>query len=257
MIRRSGWTISTSMRGNKKVFSQLPRIQALALSALLSAPLGLAAVPGFVSSAPPPFNIVISNVPGPTRADVLGRRPARRQLPAVDRAGRAGAEHHHGQQRRQPRFRARRMPAKRAAPAAPARPPGRCTQRSGTRCRRLDFDRAPPRRRPGSTCGGWDRCARRPALTATTTPHAAGQLDHCLSTGADLYRHSPRHGELEVRPIRHRLPDRVRAQVFLRMLSCYLSWYLKQALAPILCHDHDEPAAAAQRRNPVRCGPAF
>ena len=38
---------------------------------------------------------------------------------------------------------------------------------------------------------------------------------------------------------------------------CYLSWYLKQALAPILCHDHDEPAAAAQRRNPVRCGPAF
>jgi len=27
---------------------------------------GLAAVPGFVSAAPPPFNIVISNVPGPT-----------------------------------------------------------------------------------------------------------------------------------------------------------------------------------------------
>ena len=80
---------------------------------------------------------------------------------------------------------------------------------------------------------------------------------HYLSTGADVCRHSPRHGELEVRPIRHRLPDRVRAQVFLRMLSCYLSWYLKQALAPILFHDHDEPAAAAQRRNPVRCGPAF
>jgi len=54
-----------------------------------------------------------------------------------------------------------------------------------------------------------------------------------------------------------RLLDRVRARVFLRMLSCYLSWYLKQALAPTLFHDHDEPAAAAQRRNPVRCGPAF
>jgi hypothetical protein len=78
-----------------------------------------------------------------------------------------------------------------------------------------------------------DRCTRRPALAATTTPHAAGQLDHCLSTGAGVYRHSPRHGELEVRPIRHRLPDRVRAQVFLRMLSCYLSWYLKQVLAPM------------------------
>ena len=58
-------------------------------------------------------------------------------------------------------------------------------------------------------------------------------------------------GELEVRPIRHRLPDRVRAQVFLRMLSLYLSWYLKQVLAPILCHDHHEPAAGAQGRNPV------
>ena len=56
--------ISTSMRDNKKVLSQLPRLQALALSALLIAPLALAAVPGFVSSAPPPFNIVISNVPG-------------------------------------------------------------------------------------------------------------------------------------------------------------------------------------------------
>jgi diacylglycerol O-acyltransferase / wax synthase len=59
-------TISESMRGNKKVFSELPRMQAFALSAFLIAPLGLAAVPGFVSSAPPPFNIVISNVPGPT-----------------------------------------------------------------------------------------------------------------------------------------------------------------------------------------------
>ena len=52
------------MRDNKKVLSQLPRLQALALSALLIAPLALAVVPGFVSLAPPPFNIVISNVPG-------------------------------------------------------------------------------------------------------------------------------------------------------------------------------------------------
>jgi diacylglycerol O-acyltransferase len=58
--------ISESMRGNKKVFSELPRLQAFALSAFLLSGLGLAAVPGFVSSAPPPFNIVISNVPGPT-----------------------------------------------------------------------------------------------------------------------------------------------------------------------------------------------
>lgn len=58
-------TISASMRGNKKVFSELPRTQALALSAANMAPLALAAIPGFVSAAKPPFNIVISNVPGP------------------------------------------------------------------------------------------------------------------------------------------------------------------------------------------------
>jgi diacylglycerol O-acyltransferase / wax synthase len=59
-------TISESMRGNKKVFAELPRLQAFALSAFLIAPLGLSTLPGFVSTAPPPFNIVISNVPGPT-----------------------------------------------------------------------------------------------------------------------------------------------------------------------------------------------
>jgi hypothetical protein len=57
--------------------------------------------------------------------------------------------------------------------------------------------------------------------------------------------------ELDVRPIRHRLADRVRAHMFLRMLSYYISWHMKQALAPILFRDHDKPAAAAKRTNPV------
>jgi diacylglycerol O-acyltransferase len=56
--------INTSMRDNKKVFAELPRNQALALSAFLMSGIALALVPGFVLSAPPPFNIVISNVPG-------------------------------------------------------------------------------------------------------------------------------------------------------------------------------------------------
>jgi diacylglycerol O-acyltransferase len=56
--------ISESMRGNKEVFKQLPRSQVLALSALNMAPLTLAPVPGFISSTPPPFNLVISSVPG-------------------------------------------------------------------------------------------------------------------------------------------------------------------------------------------------
>jgi WS/DGAT/MGAT family acyltransferase len=58
-------TVSESMRNNKKVFSQLPRVQALALSATNIGSLALAAVPGWVTSTSPPFNLVISNVPGP------------------------------------------------------------------------------------------------------------------------------------------------------------------------------------------------
>ena len=57
--------------------------------------------------------------------------------------------------------------------------------------------------------------------------------------------------ELDVRPIRHRLADRVRAHMLLRMLSYYISWHMKQALAPILFTDNDKPAAAAKRADPV------
>ena len=57
--------------------------------------------------------------------------------------------------------------------------------------------------------------------------------------------------ELDVRPIRHRLADRVRAHMLLRMLSYYISWHMKQALAPILFQDNDKPAAAAKRADPV------
>ncbi|CQD22252.1 bifunctional wax ester synthase/acyl-coadiacylglycerol acyltransferase [Mycobacterium lentiflavum] len=58
-------TISESMYKNKTVFSQLPRTQALALSAVNMSALAMSAVPGWVNSTSPPFNIIISNVPGP------------------------------------------------------------------------------------------------------------------------------------------------------------------------------------------------
>jgi transposase len=57
--------------------------------------------------------------------------------------------------------------------------------------------------------------------------------------------------ELDVRPIRHRLAERVRAHMFLRMLSYYISWHMKRSLAPILFADNDKPAATAKRANPV------
>lgn len=65
-------TIGESMRSNKQVFSQLPRFQALALSAANTSALALAAVPGWVASTSPPFNIIISNVPGPTQPTYYG-----------------------------------------------------------------------------------------------------------------------------------------------------------------------------------------
>ena len=57
--------------------------------------------------------------------------------------------------------------------------------------------------------------------------------------------------DLDIRPIRHRTENRVRAHVFLRMLSYYLSWHLQARLAPILFTDDDKPAAQAARTSPV------
>jgi Transposase DDE domain len=57
--------------------------------------------------------------------------------------------------------------------------------------------------------------------------------------------------DLDIRPIRHRTEDRVRAHVFLRMLSYYLSWHLQARLAPVLFTDDDKPAAQAARTGPA------
>ena len=57
--------------------------------------------------------------------------------------------------------------------------------------------------------------------------------------------------DLDIRPIRHRTEDRVRAHVFLRMLSYYLSWHLQARLAPLLFTDDDKAAAQAARPSPV------
>jgi hypothetical protein len=43
----------------------------------------------------------------------------------------------------------------------------------------------------------------------------------------------------------------VRAHVFLRMLSYYVTWHMKQKLAPILFHDDDKSAARAKRPDAV------
>lgn len=57
--------------------------------------------------------------------------------------------------------------------------------------------------------------------------------------------------DLHVRPIHHRLPDRVRAHILLCMLAYYVEWHMRQCLAPILFDDDDKLAAQAARNSIV------
>jgi hypothetical protein len=57
--------------------------------------------------------------------------------------------------------------------------------------------------------------------------------------------------DLHVRPVYHRLADRVRAHVFLCMLAYYLEWHMRQKLAPMLFDDTDKEAADAMRASVV------
>ncbi|MCK8614684.1 WS/DGAT/MGAT family O-acyltransferase [Gordonia sp. C13] len=59
-------SLVTSARQAKNVVRGLRPLQALALGAANFAPLAFATVPGFVQYVPPQFNIIISNVPGPS-----------------------------------------------------------------------------------------------------------------------------------------------------------------------------------------------
>ncbi|MCA1679809.1 MAG: IS1634 family transposase [Actinobacteria bacterium] len=49
--------------------------------------------------------------------------------------------------------------------------------------------------------------------------------------------------ELQIRPIHHRLEDRVRAHVLLCMLAYYLTWHLRAAWAPLIFKDEQPPLA--------------
>jgi hypothetical protein len=57
--------------------------------------------------------------------------------------------------------------------------------------------------------------------------------------------------DLDIRPIRHWSPDRVRAHVFLCMLAYHVEWHLRQALAPLLFHDTGIETARSERASPV------
>jgi hypothetical protein len=86
------------------------------------------------------------------------------------------------------------------------------------------------------------------------TPVPAGQLDAggVVSAYKNLkyverdFRHI-KADDLDLRPVFHRLGERVKAHVLICMLACYLTWHLRQAWAPLTFTDQDPPAP----ENPV------
>jgi hypothetical protein len=57
--------------------------------------------------------------------------------------------------------------------------------------------------------------------------------------------------DLRVRPIHHRVGDRVRAHLFLCLLAYYVEWHMRQALKPLLYED-EELDTARNERDPVK-----
>ena len=86
------------------------------------------------------------------------------------------------------------------------------------------------------------------------TPVPAGELDAAAVVTAYKnlkyverdFRHI-KSDDLDLRPVFHRLEERVRAHVLICMLACYLTWHLRRAWAPLTFTDQDPP----QQDNPV------
>jgi hypothetical protein len=91
-------------------------------------------------------------------------------------------------------------------------------------------------------------------LYVIRTPVPASELDapgavtayKNLSRVERDFRHI-KSDDLDLRPVYHRLEERVRAHVLICMLACYLTWHLRQAWAPLTFTDENPPA----QDNPV------
>lgn len=57
--------------------------------------------------------------------------------------------------------------------------------------------------------------------------------------------------DLNIRPVYHRLADRVRSHVFLCMLAYYVEWHMKNLLSPILFEDEEKEEAQKIRSSVV------
>jgi hypothetical protein len=94
------------------------------------------------------------------------------------------------------------------------------------------------------------------------TPVPAAQLDPAgvVSAYKNLkhverdFRHI-KTDDLDLRPVFHRLEERVKAHVLICMLACYLTWHLRQAWAPLTFTD-EHPPQPANPVAPARRSPA-
>ena len=84
------------------------------------------------------------------------------------------------------------------------------------------------------------------------TPVPASELDAAAVVAAYKnlkyverdFRHI-KSDDLDLRPVFHRLEERVRADVLICMLACYLTWHLRRAWAPLTYAEQDPPAPAS------------
>jgi hypothetical protein len=90
----------------------------------------------------------------------------------------------------------------------------------------------------------------RTSLPADALP-AAGAVESCkaLENVERVFRGL--NTDPLIRPIRHRLAERVRAHVLIRLLAYYVTWHMQHTLAPMLFQDDDPAAARAARPSPV------
>ena len=57
--------------------------------------------------------------------------------------------------------------------------------------------------------------------------------------------------DLDLRPVFHRLEERVKAHVLICMLACYLTWHLRRAWAPLAFTGQDPPSRTTRSPRPA------
>jgi Transposase DDE domain len=90
----------------------------------------------------------------------------------------------------------------------------------------------------------------RTSVAAETMSSEAAVLNYKKLAEAERAFRTLKGIDLHVRPIRHRLEDRVKAHIFLSMLAYYVQWHMIEAWAPLTFKDEAD-VDASRERDPV------